>query len=76
MKQNQKRNAKSRAAKSVLRLPDLEVAKSAVAFQVAAPDWTDNQRLDIQAVVPTGATKEQFEAMLQNQARNPGAVRL
>lgn len=35
-------------------------------FQVAAPDWTDNQRLDIQAVVPAGATKEQFEAMLQN----------
>ena len=30
MKQNQKRNAKGRAAKSVLRLPDLEVAKSAV----------------------------------------------
>jgi len=35
-------------------------------FQVAAPDWTDNQRLDIQAVLPLGATKEQFEAMLQN----------
>lgn len=35
-------------------------------FQIAAPDWTQNQRFDIQAAVPSGATKEQFEAMLQN----------
>jgi hypothetical protein len=41
MKQNQKRNAKGRAAKSVLRLPDLEVAKSAVLKQ---PFLSDAQR--------------------------------
>jgi uncharacterized protein (TIGR03435 family) len=35
-------------------------------FQIVAPDWTQNQRFDIQARVPPGATKEQFEAMLQN----------
>src|SRR4051794_37456832 len=34
-------------------------------FQVAAPDWTQYQRFDIQATVPPGATKQQFEAMLQ-----------
>ena len=38
MKQNQKRNAKGRAAKSVLRLPDLEVAKSAVLNSLSCPD--------------------------------------
>ena len=38
MKQNQKRNAKRRAAKSVLRLPDLEVAKSAVLNSLSCPD--------------------------------------
>jgi uncharacterized protein (TIGR03435 family) len=35
-------------------------------FQVAAPDWTQDERFDIQARVPSGATKEQFKAMLQN----------
>lgn len=35
-------------------------------FQVVAPDWTQYQRFDIRAVVPNGATKEQFVAMLQN----------
>src|SRR6476469_7489807 len=38
MKQNQKRNAKGRASKSVLRLPDLEVAKSAVLNSLSCPD--------------------------------------
>jgi integrase len=38
MKQDQKRNAKGRAAKSVLRLPDLEVAKSAVLNSLSCPD--------------------------------------
>lgn len=38
MKQEQKRNAKGRAAKSVLRLPDLEVAKSAVLNSLSCPD--------------------------------------
>lgn len=34
-------------------------------FQVAAPDWTEDQRFDIQAAVPAGTMKEQFQAMLQ-----------
>jgi hypothetical protein len=38
MKEKQKRNAKGRAAKSVLRLPDIEVAKSAVLNSLSCPD--------------------------------------
>jgi site-specific recombinase XerD len=38
MKPRQKRNANQRAAKSVLRLPDLEVAKSAVLSSLSCPD--------------------------------------
>src|SRR5436305_6723305 len=38
MKQKQKRNAKGRVAKSVLRLPDLDVAKSAVLNSLSCPD--------------------------------------
>jgi hypothetical protein len=38
MKKKQKCNAKGRAAKSVLRLPDLEVAKSAVLNSLSCPD--------------------------------------
>src|SRR3954471_17600198 len=38
MKQKQKRNAKGRAAKSVLRLPDLDVAKSAVLNSLSCTD--------------------------------------
>ena len=38
MKQKQKRNAKGGAAKSVLRLPDLEVAKFAVLNSLSCPD--------------------------------------
>ena len=38
MKEKQKRNAKGQAAKSVLRLPDLEVAKSAVLNSRSCPD--------------------------------------
>src|SRR5580700_4574174 len=38
MKPKEKRNAKGRAAKSVLRLPDLEVAKSAVLNSLSCPD--------------------------------------
>ena len=37
MKQKQRRNVKGRAAKSVLRLPDLEVAKSAVLSGLSCP---------------------------------------
>src|SRR6202795_1745421 len=38
MKQLQKRKAKGRIAKSVLRLPDLEIAKSAVLSSLSCPD--------------------------------------
>ena len=38
MKQIQRRKAKGRVAKSVLRLPDLEVAKSAVLNSLSCPD--------------------------------------
>jgi len=38
MKQKQRRNAKRPATKSVLRLPDLEVAKSAVINSLSCPD--------------------------------------
>lgn len=44
----------------------IRIAFGLRAFQVVAPDWTQNQRFDLQARVPPGATKEQFEAMLQN----------
>jgi hypothetical protein len=38
MKQIQRRKAKGRVTKSVLRLPDLEVAKSAVLSSLSCPD--------------------------------------
>ncbi len=38
MMQKQKRNAKGRVTKSVMRLPDLEVAKSAVLNSLSCPD--------------------------------------
>jgi hypothetical protein len=38
MKKKQKSNAKGRASKSVLRLPDLGVAKSAVLNSLSCPD--------------------------------------
>jgi uncharacterized protein (TIGR03435 family) len=35
-------------------------------FEVSAPGWAEEQRFEIKATVPAGATKEQFETMLQN----------
>ncbi len=35
-------------------------------FQVSGPDWLQSERFDIQAKVPSGATKEQGRMMLQN----------
>jgi uncharacterized protein (TIGR03435 family) len=35
-------------------------------FQLSAPDWMRDQRFNISAKVPLGATKEQFKLMLQN----------
>ena len=38
MKQKQRRNARGKPARSVLRLPDLEVAKSALLSSLSCPD--------------------------------------
>lgn len=35
-------------------------------FQLSAPDWMRDQRFNLSAKVPLGATKEQFKLMLQN----------
>src|SRR5207247_8322826 len=35
-------------------------------YQYSAPSWLDDERFDITAKVPEGATKEQFQTMIQN----------
>ncbi len=35
-------------------------------FQLSAPDWLRDDRFDVVAKLPDGATKEQFQLMLQN----------
>jgi uncharacterized protein (TIGR03435 family) len=35
-------------------------------FQVSGPGWMDTERFDIDAKIPEGATKEQFNVMMQN----------
>jgi len=35
-------------------------------YQISGPDWLESQRYDITAKVPPGATKEQFQLMLQS----------
>jgi len=35
-------------------------------YQISGPGWLESERYDIVAKVPEGATKEQFQAMLQN----------
>lgn len=35
-------------------------------YQVTAPDWLNQERFDIEAKIPEGATKEQVNIMLQN----------
>src|SRR5689334_11584056 len=35
-------------------------------WEMVAPDWLGNTRFDFAAKVPGGATKETFQAMLQN----------
>jgi uncharacterized protein (TIGR03435 family) len=44
----------------------LTIAYGVDDFQVAGPAWFDSVRYDIVAKVPRGATKEQFNIMLQN----------
>jgi uncharacterized protein (TIGR03435 family) len=38
-------------------------------YQLSAPDWLSNERFDVVAKVPEGATKEQFRLMLQDLLR-------
>jgi len=35
-------------------------------YQLSGPDWLNQERFDIEAKIPTGATKEQANIMLQN----------
>src|ERR1035438_637147 len=35
-------------------------------YQINGPNWLDRERFDIVAKIPQGATKEQFQQMLQN----------
>ena len=35
-------------------------------YQINGPKWLDSERFDIMAKIPKGATKEQFQLMLQN----------
>jgi uncharacterized protein (TIGR03435 family) len=35
-------------------------------YQINGPKWLDSERFDIVAKIPKGATKEQFQVMLQN----------
>lgn len=35
-------------------------------YQISGPAWLDSERYDIAATIPEGATKEQFNVMLQN----------
>jgi uncharacterized protein (TIGR03435 family) len=35
-------------------------------YQISGPKWLDSERFDIVAKIPKGATKEQFQVMLQN----------
>jgi uncharacterized protein (TIGR03435 family) len=44
----------------------LQRAYDAKRYQVSGPDWVSTKRYDILAKLPPGATKEQFETMLQN----------
>jgi uncharacterized protein (TIGR03435 family) len=44
----------------------ITMAYSMTSFQVTAPDWMGTQKFDIDAKIPSGTTKDQFQAMLQN----------
>jgi uncharacterized protein (TIGR03435 family) len=44
----------------------LQNAYNVKGYQISGPGWLDSQRFDIAAKIPKGATKEQFQKMLQN----------
>src|SRR5258705_12181970 len=60
MKQKQRYHAKGRAAKSVLRLPDLEVAKSAVLNSLSCPNAQRGYRHAIDEFVDWYCSEPRF----------------
>src|ERR1017187_2559320 len=44
----------------------LQNAFAVKGYQINGPKWLDNERYDITAKIPKGATKEQFQVMLQS----------
>jgi uncharacterized protein (TIGR03435 family) len=44
----------------------LTIAYGVKPYQVSGPAWLDSERFDVAATIPEGATKEQFNTMLQN----------
>ena len=44
----------------------LTTAYNVKGYQISGPAWLDSERYDIAAKIPKGATKEQFQLMLQN----------
>ncbi len=44
----------------------IQAAYNVKGYQVSGPNWLDSERFDIAAKIPQGATKEQFQKMLQN----------
>ena len=44
----------------------LTTAYAVKGYQINGPKWLDSERFDIVAKIPKGATKEQFQLMLQN----------
>src|SRR5262245_57500528 len=86
MKQNPKRNAKGRAAKSVLRLPDFEVPKSAVLNSLSCPDAQRGYRQAIDEFVEWYCSEPQlsfsktvvlrYRMHLESRNLAPGTVNL
>ena len=44
----------------------LTIAYAVKGYQISGPKWLDSERFDIVAKIAKGATKEQFQLMLQN----------
>lgn len=70
-------NDPGRAAFSYLTLKALlTVAYGIKVYQISGPGWLDTEPYDIVATVPEGATKEQFNEMLQNLLLDRFALKL
>lgn len=44
----------------------VDIAYDLKLYQYSGPDWTESAHFDVKATLPPGATKEQFQVMLQN----------